>query len=233
MKLYENVVIGNFLYGLGFSVRSFLRTETIPGVVNLLQQSPADHLLADVLITFPGVMRLIEFKSKDNKSNKERIKHHQLLAGIGNCPKLFGISRSVHWFVETVPSGDSFITRTCPYVDAFNESVSIHSLEHFVTETAKEACRGSASFTPEEQQEYLALVRNCQGGGDVATGGLMLLASADGRLRYAQLLSMTDLRFTHRQWLENYRAHVELAVSREEDLTVSRNSKLLDRGMSR
>lgn len=44
MKLYENVVIGNFLYGLGFSIGRSL-PEQRTSVVNLLQQTPADKTL--------------------------------------------------------------------------------------------------------------------------------------------------------------------------------------------
>ncbi len=68
MKLYENVVIGNFLYGLGVSVGAQLRGHILPASVNLLQQTPEDKALADVLLSFPGTLRLIEFKSADNRS---------------------------------------------------------------------------------------------------------------------------------------------------------------------
>lgn len=70
MKLYENIVIGNFLYGLGFAVRARAHSTglVVPSVVNLLQQTPADKELADVLLEFPGVVRLIEFKQLNKKS---------------------------------------------------------------------------------------------------------------------------------------------------------------------
>ncbi len=54
VKLYENVVIGNFLYGLGVSVGAQLRGHVLPASVNLLQQTPEDKALADVLLSFPA-----------------------------------------------------------------------------------------------------------------------------------------------------------------------------------
>lgn len=58
VKLYENVVIGNFLDGLGVSIGGRLKTECLPGAVSLLQQTPEDEALGDVLLDFPGTLRL-------------------------------------------------------------------------------------------------------------------------------------------------------------------------------
>lgn len=61
LTLYENIVIGNYLFDLG--VRMAKLRPTLPLVsVNLLQQTPADRLLGDVLLANAGVCRLIEFK---------------------------------------------------------------------------------------------------------------------------------------------------------------------------
>src|SRR5262245_44285930 len=55
MKIYENVVIGNFLFALGYALRDKGRVERL-GAVNLLQQTPADRFLGDLLLDFPGVV---------------------------------------------------------------------------------------------------------------------------------------------------------------------------------
>lgn len=57
MKLYENVIIGNFLYGLGLDIGIKIGldngTETLPEIIiNLLQQTPADKELGDMLWGF-------------------------------------------------------------------------------------------------------------------------------------------------------------------------------------
>lgn len=70
MKLYENIVIGNFLYGLGYSVGTKKGGNEVFSVVNLLQQTPADKELGDVLLEFPGVVKLIEFKNKAGSLKK-------------------------------------------------------------------------------------------------------------------------------------------------------------------
>ncbi len=73
-------------------------------MVNLLQQTPADKELADVLLEFPGVVRLIEFKQLNNKSKKERARYNLLKAAIGNDKETIKLSKSIHWFVETYSS---------------------------------------------------------------------------------------------------------------------------------
>ena len=82
LNLYENVVIGNFLYGLGFAVRAKSNGGIVPSIVNLLQQTPANKQLTDVLLEFPGVVRLIEFKQRSNRANKEKTRIEQLNAAI-------------------------------------------------------------------------------------------------------------------------------------------------------
>ena len=126
MKLYENVVIGNFLYGLGFALGSQLRSGQLPSMVNLLQQTPDDKRLGDLLMAFPGTVRLIEFKTEANKSKKEAGRH-QFLSRIfseklDELPDLPGTSRRVHWYIETAPLPSAALSaRIEPYLDAFGE----------------------------------------------------------------------------------------------------------------
>ena len=103
MKLYENVVIGNFLYGLGVSVGAQLRGHVLPASVNLLQQTPEDKALADVLLSFPGTLRLIEFKTADNRSGKEAARFRKLSHALESDARLTPLSHRIHWYVETMP----------------------------------------------------------------------------------------------------------------------------------
>lgn len=86
MKLYENVVIGNFLYGLGVSIGGRLKSGYLPGAVSLLQQTPEDKALGDVLLDFPGTLRLIEFKAQANRSKRNSL-------GTENYYRLYKSSR--------------------------------------------------------------------------------------------------------------------------------------------
>lgn len=208
-KLYENVVIGNFLYGLGFAVRSCLDANTsIPSVVNLLQQTPADRELADVLLSFPGVVRLIEFKMKGASLKKERLRHRLLMAALtGENQVLVETSRSLHWYVE-VGANDTdtpLVSRAVPYLDAFDDehlALSAGSLERLVEQTACEAVRGLDPMMRERSQIYLRFLRNIQADDPVGAGGVLLVMGAGGAMHFVQLRDVCDLSMPHRQWLE-------------------------------
>ena len=66
---YENVIIGNFLYALGLAMGR--QSMPVDGCVNLLQQTPADPALGDLMLQFPGVWRLVEFKRGGGDEKKE------------------------------------------------------------------------------------------------------------------------------------------------------------------
>ncbi|HHH8880193.1 TPA: hypothetical protein ACP3ZD_006291, partial [Pseudomonas aeruginosa] len=108
MKLYENITIGNFLFALGYAIRDLQQgsKSAAVGSVNLLQQTPADRLLADVLLNFGGVARLLEFKAEGARLDKEIGKHEGLKQVIED-QGLSEISREVHWYVETKATEDS------------------------------------------------------------------------------------------------------------------------------
>lgn len=123
MKLYENIVIGNFLYGLGFAVRARRPSGVSASAINLLQQTPADTLLGDLLLEFPGVVRLIEFKAEDNRESKELSRHRKLSAALAGNIELQAISRDVHWYVETAASAEHGVTaRIVPYLSRLSNN---------------------------------------------------------------------------------------------------------------
>lgn len=120
---YENITIGNFIYGLGLTMGRRCKTDSPPVALNLLQQTPADSTLADVLIQFPGAIRLIEFKRKSNNSPKELLKRERIATELTGRKDLVSISRSIHWYIETEPlpaEKNEWLTTICPYLDLGN-----------------------------------------------------------------------------------------------------------------
>src|SRR5437588_9875109 len=103
MDIYENIVIGTFLYNLGLEIglrgRSALDLSTAP---IQLQQTPLDPSFGDVLIANPRVVRLIEFKRAAARVKKEKAKLRVLRRILKSLPAEFEeLSRQVHWYVES------------------------------------------------------------------------------------------------------------------------------------
>lgn len=93
----ENIVIGNFLYGLGLSIGHRAGTAAPVGCVNLLQQTPLDRPLGDVFLRFTGTVRLFEFKRHAADKLKELRKLKVLQAAIRRRPDLRALSHQIHW----------------------------------------------------------------------------------------------------------------------------------------
>lgn len=219
-KLYENVVIGNFLYALGFAVRARRPTGVTVSVVNLLQQTPDDRLLGDLLLTFPGMVRLIEFKAEGNRSTKERARHGVLKSALSSEPRLEPVSRKVHWYVETAPSlREAVKARIVPYLDAFPAGQGEYArLETFIQALAQDIAGGRPT-DPSAEAGYLEFVRLTLGEGELGSGGLLLSADADGTLHYAQLLDLGELRLKHREWFARHELyHREMERIRQREL---------------
>lgn len=228
MKIYENVVIGNFLYSLGFAIRARQSTHSMPSVVNLLQQTPSDTLLGDLLLQFPGVVRLLEFKVEENRANKERARHTALTSAVAANPTLAPVSRRVHLYVEASTSNhQGFAVRAVPYLDAYPRSKPRGRLEPFIESFADEVVRGrSKPGESDEEMEYIRWVRRLQGEGEVGTGGLLVVANADGSLHYAQLLDLLELRIEHRLWVELHAQRVERELAYQRQLEQGRKLAL-------
>lgn len=217
MKVYENVVIGNFLYSLGFSIRSHLdRDAAFPSVVNLLQQTPLDKELGDVLLTFPGLVRLIEFKMKGASLKKEKTRHQTLSIALrGENAVLVETSKSVHWYVElSAKSGDApLVSRVVPYLEAFGVESALRpgSIEEMVEQTAREAVLETSDSSREQARAYLDLVRLTLGTGKPAgAGGLLLVMDGKGGVHFAQVQDIVDLNLPDRLWLEKTIAGPEM-----------------------
>jgi len=225
MKLYENITIGNFLFALGYTIRDFQQgsKSAAVGSVNLLQQTPADRLLADVLLTFGGVARLLEFKAEGARLDKELGKHAGLKQVIEDRG-LSEISREVHWYVETKATEDSLGLLSVPYLDAFpRETARDGRLHELVQSTAKAIALQKSSFTPKEIHDYLLAVKTVNGTESSGTGGLLLWAEPGGVLKFTPLEDMLELNMTHREWVkerferakENHQLPLDKATAKE------------------
>lgn len=221
MKLYENVAIGNFLYGLGFAVGKRIKGCDFPSVVNLLQQTPDDPLFGDVLIRAPGMLRIFEFKQRDNKDAKEPNRHAKLVRNLAGKEDLIQISRAVHWFVETAPGERSFFSRIVPYLDAYPKSPGLHDFAAFVNSTADAVVGGSEALAQADIANYLAQLLLLHKSGSVGSGGLIVKMSETGELHYAELTSILDLILT-RQSIFEQQKQMEQAQSKEKTINNER-----------
>lgn len=190
MKLYENITIGNFLFSLGYSIRDkqWCSSPSTAGSVNLLQQTPADQLLGDVLLDFCGVVRLLEFKAEGANQKKELGKHAGLKRIIEDMG-LSEVSREVHWYVETNATPDSLALLTAPYLDAFPREnlLKNQKLEDLVESTAQAIADRQTSFTGAQISQYLLAIKTVSGKTSSGTGGLLLLAEPGAALKFAPL----------------------------------------------
>ncbi|MGF1878208.1 hypothetical protein L4D77_23295 [Photobacterium frigidiphilum] len=236
MKLYENVVIGNFLYGLGYSIGISSSERNQLSVINLLQQTPADKELGDMLLEFPGVVRLIEFKNSASSLKKEKKRCDQLTVAIGENDAFKKISREIHWYVETKPFEELCLNNIKPYLDAFSKIPSAHTIESLITEITNSVISPKSTISPIELEAYLALVSKCQGSGSVGTGGLIVSVSKKG-IRYVQFADIMELRLQHKDYVMKVEKEFNSIMDKklEKELKKERaldKEKTLNKGMT-
>ncbi|WGK59955.1 hypothetical protein [Pantoea sp. SS70] len=231
MKLYENVVIGNFLYGLGVSVGARLGGEVLPASVNLLQQTPEDKALGDVLLSFPGTLRLIEFKSAANRSDKEETRFRKLSHALECRKGLSEVSHRIHWYVETTPDVQSGVkTYFSSYLSALSQparQAEPLNLERFIAQTTRSIFSAQTEAEdPVAVSNSLKLIRWCQDVDEKSSAGaLIVVCDGRGNLQYAELKNIMELSMTHEKWLE-YRLSMEHGKELEREKSMD-----YDRGM--
>ena len=138
MKLYENIIIGNFLYALGWKIGASNQMN-FSSSVNLLQQTPCDKGMGDLLLEFPGIVRLIEFKDAKASKTKEQVKQKMIRMGLSNLrleeQKMLmdQVSRRIHWYIETEVVDEECVCDILPYLDAFSDAPRNNlTLESFI-----------------------------------------------------------------------------------------------------
>ncbi|AYH07370.1 MULTISPECIES: hypothetical protein [Pectobacterium] len=235
MKLYENVVIGNFLYGLGVSIGGRLKSGYLPSAVSLLQQTPEDKALGDVLLDFPGTLRLIEFKAQANRSKKELSRYRKLLPTIEDSPEMLSISRRVHWYVETAPSAlkgvEAFFS---PYLDVFETEKPAKqpfALERFIESVADDVISSRNDERDTQEKNYLKLVRWCQGAGETGAGALIVIVGSGGGIEFVALEDLMALNMSYQKWMA-YRQEQELKMEKSLEMKPVKEERQKVKGLS-
>jgi hypothetical protein len=250
LKFYENIVIGNFLYGLGFAIstesaKSSEEATFFPSIISLLQQQPMDKPLGDVLLEFSeGIVRLIEFKNKKGDHKKERTKYENLAEDIQRKiidealnemgERYTNISRAIHWFIETDPKGDNFVSRIVPYLDAYPEDntqdeFKENAFEKFIKQTADDAVNKKQSFSEKDLSDYLWYIARLQIGHKNGSkkdipeaAGILLLIHPSGNLKVAGLPSMMHLKLQDREYINTMRIYQKLEQTQKNEPNVSK-----------
>ncbi len=204
MDIYENVVIGSFLYALGLEVGGAARQPASLGV-NLLQQTPIDGPLADIVLNNTAFFRLIEFKRSKNRSPKEHDKRSALLAALNSSEgrRHLPISREVHWYVETGERGE-WSAAAVPYID-FGCAEGHHDFLGFIRATARAALEQPLSEGDVIAcKAYLRFVAGLTDGRqDGDTGCLLITGGGGAPLSYAPLRSLRDILLSTKEIFAN------------------------------
>jgi hypothetical protein len=194
MDIYENIVIGNFLYAFGLAMGGRNDAWDLPLSVNLLQQTPLDRSAGDVLVRGSRVMRLLEFKRQSNDDYKEiaKLTHLQRSLETKENADLISVSREVHWFISSKSEHSALDLKMVPYLDFLKEGVGGPDLRKFIDNMVKEAMCStgdrSAVFS-----RYLDLVAKSQGSLKGSSGGLVVSVNAEGKMHYAVVEDLREL----------------------------------------
>jgi hypothetical protein len=199
LDTYENIIIGNFLFGFGVEMGLNARTEFPPTCCNLLQQQPYDKPLGDLLVFNSRFFRLIEFKRATNDSEKEESKLVELTRAMSasSMQHLEAMSRKIHWFVKS-DTRKGLETWIVPYLD-FPEldqpgGVPTTDLGKYARDTARDAF-ASARLDDHEVEQcrlYLHLLAHCQKTPAAASGALFLQVVA-GQIEYVAVPNLSDI----------------------------------------
>ena len=227
MDIYENIIVGNFLFGLGVKLGMQHHALPVePVSVNLLQQQKLDERLGDVVIANSHLVRLIEFKRSINKDGKEERKWKKLSTAleVKNIAGLREISRKIHWYIDSdfrqkkIISGN-FGIKVCPYLDFTNPSSQI-SLTDFIDVTAE-----SANIDKPSSQEillcrmYIEMIAGVFGDSSGVSGCLLLTIDGSGQMSYIAVDDIGDLIKTPQLVLEQHlKRELELVRVREQRL---------------
>lgn len=215
---YENIIIGNFLYGLG--VLMGRQPNAVDGCINLTQQTKLDGVLGDVMLQFTTTWRLIEFKRDGAGMKKEHAKLELFRGALSDSPELEMVSRKVHWYVESgllgPPASPEQSLRdgaARPYLDLRQRGTGM-TMAQFAEETVREACDGEP-IPMEDLELYMRLIKafGCLHGTN--TAGMLVGISSAGGLAYVPLDNIADLRETASQ-LRRLSLEREVAHQRRE-----------------
>jgi len=205
MEPYENIVIGNFLYSFGLAIGQVSTADVRPMCINLLQQTPIDRALGDLMFANAGVTRLLEFKRSKNDSEKEATKRVILSRTLVDDAYMQAISREIHWYIETSEEAASLVSRVVPYLDFADKRVVGTTIEKFTNAAALDAVSKEIDAkTRAAYEEYINLVAVSHGGLQGASGGLIVNYTKEHGIRYVPVADIRDLLLNHRLVREVY-----------------------------
>jgi len=219
MDVLENIVIGNFIFGLGWEMRNRgLTTKPEPVSVNLLQQGPMDTTMGDLLIANARVVRLIEFKREMNKDKKEGLKLRMLVNVLAtpSLRHLEPLSRKIHWFVLTNYNRAERSSVVVPYLDQQQPSGD-RDLAQFQREIAEEVVGpGMTDEQLKDVQLYLEALGRFAGSKQVGAGtagGLLFTTDARGQVNYLLIENVRELAMEPRAVIARHAARHRLVES--------------------
>jgi hypothetical protein len=229
LDVYENVVIGGFIYTLGFCAGR--KALPPPTNVNLLQQTPMDQSLADVLIGMPNVYHLLEFKRRASKSEKETHKRAFLERYLHVHDQRFcDISRATHFYVESDLSGDDLDICYAPYLD-FVTGLQNTSLDMIAEKILDGKHVTQLKISGEECCAYLELVQQAYRGMNKAkgsfgdSGGFIIVGGAEtGEIQFQAVPDIRQFSMTGRE-LQRLQ-QVQQRTSRSRERVRSRSKSL-------
>ncbi|WP_136222358.1 hypothetical protein [Massilia sp. Mn16-1_5] len=210
---YENIVIGNFLYGMGVSLGRKADLHIPAASINNTQQTPLDPLLADVWLTFPGVCRLLEFKRENADRSKDIIKRDALRDVLADHPQFLPVSRQVHWFAEIVGHpGRGIDLRLSPFVDMGHAGATQVSMADYIDQFTSSALSPSdVEPTAPQVSQYLQLVGELASASDASGAGLMVHVTPQGKLEFIALSDIRDLNLQYGHQI-NQEQQITLAI---------------------
>jgi hypothetical protein len=205
VPIYENLVIGNFLYALGLKIGARQHDYLAPDLaVNQIQQTPIDFVLGDVLLVGPRAVALLEFKREANWEGRRKEGDKLLkIETVLKHPKfeeLRDTSRQIHFYVETSDLEEGLESRVLPYLDLRTDD-RMSGLEQLIDNLASQAMSAPALTETDKKacQRYLKLVCRCQGRNGHsyhASPGLLVGVRGDGRIAFVTVDDIRDLQKT-------------------------------------
>lgn len=186
--------------------------EEVPWMCpSLLQQTPLDTRLGDLLVFNSSFFRVIEFKRASNDAAKEHQKLESLSVALGvpRLRDLTEVSRRIHWYVKS-DTRTGLKTWVVPYLDfpalESGDSCSCMDLNTFVTDTARHASKRQKLSEDETEQcrRYLDVVYHSYASrvGTSASSGTLILQTKGGELQNLLLPDILEVLRTPRQIFE-------------------------------
>jgi hypothetical protein len=228
----ENIVIGNFLYGLGLSMGQRAGANAPVGCVNLLQQTPLDRSLGDVFIRFTGAVRLFEFKRSTASKLKELRKLTVLQAAIRNRPDLRALSRQIHWYVETKKDHPDFSISARPYLDMVDRKMPVLDLAGTIRDVVDQALAAQPEDNARLVDEYLKAVALFAGERTGSSSGVLVAMDGKGGIQWVAVDDIRDLNATPMQLFERSRFERQKSLELERERSLPRQRSLSRSGPS-